>query len=47
MVTVFNVRETMKKQSLSQDIVKISIISQIKVNEILIINPIGVFTSRL
>ena len=43
---IFNIGETMSKWSLLQTIVKISILFQIKVNEILVTDPIGTFIKR-
>ena len=43
---IFNIGEMMSKWSLLQNIVKISILFQIKVNEILVTDPIGTFIKR-
>ena len=43
---IFNIGEMMNKWSLLQNIIKISILFQIKVNEILVTDPIGTFIKR-
>jgi len=43
---ISDIGESMSKWSLLQNIVKISILFQIKVNEILVTDPIGTFIKR-
>ena len=43
---ISDIGESMSKWSLLQNIIKISILFQIKVNEILVTDPIGTFIKR-